>query len=192
MIAFLRGKLFAVQESSLILDVQGVGYAVQVPDNLVLPALGEDLMLYTYQVWREESLALYGFATEKDLSLFKSLLKVSGIGPKGALGLLSAVGSEGVFRAVSTENAVLLAKAPGIGKKTAQRLILELKDKLTDFNSSEASGQADSEAVEALLGLGYSLTEANQAIKLVTKKQSGLSLEDILTLALKELGRQQI
>ncbi len=194
MIAFLRGRLFSIQESSLILDVQGVGYWVQIPANLALPALGEDLMLYTHQIWREDTLALYGFASEQDLNLFKFLLRINGIGPKGALGLISAVGSEGILRAVSSENTALLAKAPGIGRKTAQRLILELKDKLKNqvtFESEGISRQTDSEAVEALLGLGYSLPEANQAIKLVMQKQPQ-SLEDMLSLALQELGRQKI
>ncbi len=193
MIAFLRGRLFAIQDSSLILEVQGVGYWVQIPTNLALPALGGDLMLYTHQVWREDTLALYGFASEQDLNLFKSLLRISGIGPKGALGLISALGSESIFRAVNSENAALLTKAPGIGKKTAQRLILELKDSLKNKAVFEAEGmnQAASEAVEALLGLGYSLPEANQVIKLVMPKQPQ-NLEDILSLALQELGRQKI
>ncbi|MCL6612297.1 MAG: Holliday junction branch migration protein RuvA [Peptococcaceae bacterium] len=173
MIAFLRGNLHAVNGDSVIVDVNGVGYLVQVPLSLVpgLPSPGSEVMLHTFMAVREDGVSLYGFDTVEALEVFRLLLNVNGVGPRGALSLLSVITPGGLAAAVSEENAGLLSKAPGIGKKIAQRIILELKDKFTAGQhftavAADPGGPAGNsrDAVEALVSLGFAPPLAAQAV----------------------------
>ena len=174
MIAFLRGNLSAQAANVVVLDVNGVGYQIQVPNStlLTMPQIGEQITLYTHLVVREDSLQLYGFKTEDELDVFLSLLNVNGVGPKGALALLSVYQPERIRAIFAEEDAAALTKAPGIGKKTAQRLILELKDKLGVHPegykhaapAAEHSSSRLNDAEFALMALGYNQSEAHEAV----------------------------
>lgn len=132
MIAFLKGTIEDITENSLVLDVNGIGYEVLVPGQLLdmLKGIGQELKVYTYMQVREDAVVLFGFLTRDDLAMFKMLIGVNGVGPKAGLGILSALGTEELRFAVLADDAKRIAKAPGIGAKTAQKIILELKDKL--------------------------------------------------------------
>ena len=132
MIAFLRGTVEDITESSLVLDVHGVGYEVLVPGQLLssISGTGQELKLYTYMQVREDAVVLFGFLTKDDLAMFKMLIGVNGVGPKAGLAILSALGADDLRFAVLSDDAKKIAKTPGIGAKTAQKIILELKDKL--------------------------------------------------------------
>ena len=132
MIAFLRGTVEDMTESSLVLDVHGVGYEVLVPGQLLssISGTGQELKLYTYMQVREDAVVLFGFLTKDDLAMFKMLIGVNGVGPKAGLAILSALGADDLRFAVLSDDAKKIAKTPGIGAKTAQKIILELKDKL--------------------------------------------------------------
>ncbi|WP_031516092.1 Holliday junction branch migration protein RuvA [Desulfofalx alkaliphila] len=174
MIAFLRGKLAAETIGSVVLDVNGVGYRLLVPNSTsaLMPKIGEEVFLYTHLVVRENNMQLYGFSTEDELSTFLALLNVTGVGPKGALSVLS-VYRPGEFKSIiDREDIKAIIKVPGVGKKTAQRLILELKDKLADIKPVEQNSQSPGnslgslrvDAEFALLALGYKQSEAQEAV----------------------------
>lgn len=176
MIAFLKGLLVSISPDSVVLDVNGVGYQIQVPSSILsnLPSIGSEVQLHTHLVLREDGVSLYGFDGVEYLNTFKLLLNVNGIGPKVALSLLSAITPGGLALAVSEENAGLISKAPGIGKKTAQRIILELKGKfntgcLPDNSQTGTLTNINNDAVEALVSLGFdsiqSVSCVNNAIK---------------------------
>lgn len=199
MIAYLKGTLVKLKENAILVDVGGIGYEVFVPTSMIAdcPSLGDDLMVHTYHYVREDTQVLYGFMTDEDLEVFKRLITVNGIGPKGALALLSTISVSELKYAIMHEDAALISKAPGIGKKTAQRLIIDLKDKLdlasfmipeglevSDVGQNDQMG-ARQEAIEALVALGYSSHEALQSVKKVTTYKD---TEDIIRQALKQLA----
>lgn len=206
MIAFIRGTLAYMEpeEGLAVLETGGIGYHILMSgrDCDLLPGIGEEVRLYTYLQVREDGLQLYGFFTREDQKLFKMLIGVSGIGPKGALGILSALSAEDLRFAVLADDAKAITKAPGVGLKTAQKLILELKDKLKLEDAFEAKlaknamekrasasdlTDAKNEAVEALTALGYSASDALKAVRQVELTE-GMSVEAILKAALKHMS----
>jgi len=199
MIASLEGIVAHRAEDSIILDVHGVGYLVTVGNRTLteLPGVGERLRLYTYTYVREDALGLFGFLRQDELTFFKLLLSVKGIGPKAALAILSRAELRVVKRAVLQEDAPLLATVPGIGPKTAARVVLELKGKLRDEMFPEETraatpGMSDAvaEAVHILTGLGYTPVEAKEAVRNVgAGNGGGHSVEQLVTVALKGLDR---
>ena len=179
MIAFLRGKLKDIHAGAIILDVCGVGYKVQVPLSLLhkLPGIDNEVSLHTHLVVRENCFDLYGFQDRGELEYFLKLLNVSGVGPKGALAILTIFSPGELGRAILDEDTTSLIKAPGVGKKTAGRIILELKDKIQDIpleqEVTKAGGGQDIDAVEALEALGYSPAEARRAVRGALEKAGG-------------------
>lgn len=197
MIGMLRGKVWEIQAERLVLDVQGTGYLLTVPYGLLAKACpGQELVVYTHVVMREDDLSLYGFSSYEEKQLFLQMLSVSGIGPKAAISLLSTFGAVQIESAIASENLNLLTKVPGIGKKTAQRLILELKEKFKGQSSlpiaggsfSESSSPTHSEAVQTLLALGFGLDEARQALGRVLKDSGELTTEEQIKKALRLLA----
>lgn len=196
MIAFLKGEIADTTDNSLILDVHGVGYEVFVPNQLLkIKEIGQELRLYTYMQVREDAMLLFGFLEKEDLQIFKMLIGVNGIGPKAALSILSTFGNRELYFAILENDAKKIAKTPGIGAKTAQKLILELKDKIklqenmTDvIPKAEENNASDAitDAIEALVSLGYSNVEASKAVSAV-KDSRELTVEEILKSALKEI-----
>ena len=191
MIGSLRGKLIFKQAPAIILECNGVGYAVETPMSTFfeLPAVGDELFLFTHLVVREDAQILYGFATDTERGLFRMVLKVRGIGAKIALAILSAMSVSGFNQCIEYEDIAALSKIPGIGKKTAERLIIEMRDRI---DKSVPGGvvqlkpeqSAKSEAVDALVALGYKPAEVT---KLVGKLDiDGQSAEDIIRLALRQ------
>lgn len=196
MIGFLRGKVAGLKTDYCLLDVGGVGYRVFIPNNTRCKlTLNETAMLYTYMNVYQDGITLYGFYTEEEYDVFQLLIGVSGIGPKVALGILSAITVDALCKAIQNKQATLLTKLPGIGKKSAERLILELKDKMALAASDDEvlslsmeGAVADdilSEATAALTALGYSQAEITPVLK---KAAKGKSTEEIVKLALKELS----
>ena len=154
MIAFLRGTVEDIAESSLVLDVHGVGYEVLVPGQLLssISGTGQELKLYTYMQVREDAVVLFGFLTKDDLAMFKMLIGVNGVGPKAGLAILSALGADDLRFAVLSDDAKKIAKTPGIGAKTAQKIILELKDKLHPADPACPSAPEDHSGAEGQAG----------------------------------------
>ena len=183
MISYIRGTLAEKNEDSAVVEAHGVGYQIFVPVPVLseLPPLGESVKIYTYFSVREDGMSLFGFLSRQDLAMFKQLIGVNGIGPKSALGILSALRPDVLRMAVASGDAKTISRAPGVGPKTAQRIILDLKDKIRPEDvlaggleeslavPEEISGvgQAGKEAVEALTALGYSAAEAAGAVKKV-------------------------
>jgi Holliday junction DNA helicase RuvA len=173
MIATLRGEIAQIEDNALILEVGGVGLRVFVPTPLRTQSkAGEVLMLYTHLVVREDVLALYGFESQAERELFNTLLGVDGVGPKAALSVLSTLTLDAVQRAIFADETELLNRVPGIGKKTAQKMAIHLKDKLKPMDtlaSVAAMTDRDSEVLAALTALGYSVVEAQTAIQALPK-----------------------
>lgn len=171
MIASLHGKLQARTDDALIVNVGGVGYRVRAPSGTLanLGAVGSEVQLFTHLRVREDELSLYGFASEDELRLFETLLTVSGIGPKVALGMLSSASTDTLRIAIAQGNIEMLTAIPGIGKKTAQRLVLELKGKVDVSGLGEVSEltPVDEDVMNALINLGYSAAEATRAARSV-------------------------
>lgn len=197
MIGMLRGTVWEIQAERLVLDVHGTGYLLTVPHGLLAKAYpGLELVVYTHVVMREDDLSLYGFSSLEEKQLFLEMLSVSGIGPKAAISLLSTFGAVQIESAIASENLNLLTKVPGIGKKTAQRLILELKEKFKGHSSfttggesfSDPSSLAHSEAHQTLLALGFGLDEARQALGQVLKDGGDLTTEVQVKRALRLLS----
>ncbi|MGN0275947.1 MAG: Holliday junction branch migration protein RuvA [Hominisplanchenecus sp.] len=200
MIAYIRGEIADITEGSVVLDVNGIGYRVFVSgrEQQVLPNNGRKVKLHTYFHVKEDGMQLYGFQSKDDLEMFSMLLGVSGIGPKAALGILSVFSADDLRFAVLSEDAKTIAKAPGIGTKTAKKLILELKDKLSledafekklqheGENPSKTMTDARQEAVEALTALGYSASDALRAVKQAEVTED-MDTEAILKAALKKM-----
>ncbi len=200
MIGFLRGALAHVAGDHVLIDVGGVGYRVQVPRSTLsrLPAAGQECRLRTVLHVREDALVLFGFATEDEQGIFEELLGVSGVGPKVALSVLSALAPNEFRRAVTFADAGRLQKVPGVGKKLAQRIALELKDKVGSVrgepgaSAPEVAATADSldEAQQALLGLGYTPGEAGPALEEARAAAgAGATAETLVRLALGRLNR---
>ncbi|RFF29057.1 Holliday junction branch migration protein RuvA [Wenzhouxiangella sediminis] len=191
MIVRLSGTLVSRQPPSLVVDVHGVGYEVEAPLNVFdrLPADGEALSILTHMVVKEDAHTLYGFLSEADRKLFRELLKVSGIGPRLALAILSGVSGDDFALMVEAGDSQALTRLPGIGKKTAERLILEMRGKVSDLGDGAGGAgggalSAEAEAREALTALGYSSSEALKMIKAVGDKD--LSAEALIRNALKK------
>ncbi len=192
MIASLQGKLEALNATSATINVGGVGYQVfmPVPTLSILGELGSSVKVYTHLHVREDIMALYGFATPEELKLFETLITVSGIGPKLAMATISTMNVEQVTMAIASGNADLLRQVPGIGKKTAERIVLELKDKVeTELMTLPVSqlGQGNTDVVSALISLGYSVNEASRAAASLPAR-SDLSLQEKIKLALQYFG----
>jgi len=193
-IGFLRGRLAAKQPPSLLLDVGGVGYEVDAPMSTFyrLPETGGEVTLYTHLVVREDAHILFGFATEAERALFRALIRVNGVGARMALAILSGLSCEEFHRCIEFGDAATLQRLPGIGKKTAERLIVEMRDRLprTDDVAPAVSGASDplAEAAEALVALGFKPAEAGRLLKQVEGRAD--SVEDLIRLALKRAGNK--
>ena len=201
MFAFIKGRIDFVSEDNVVIDTGGIGYNVKISSGTLaaLPGIGEEVKLYTYTCVREDLFSLFGFLSRDDLEIFKKLITVNGIGPKGGLAILSVMSADNLRFAILSGDAASIAKAPGIGKKTAERVILDLKDKISIEDTlvhkemqavSDIPGapmqQVKNEAVEALVALGYSATDALHAVKNVQAEEN-TDVETILKLALKNM-----
>ncbi|NOT15358.1 MAG: Holliday junction branch migration protein RuvA [Methylotenera sp.] len=191
MIARLNGTLIEKNPPQIVIDCNGVGYEVEVPMSTFynLPEIGHKVSLLTYFVVREDAQLLYGFGTAQEKTTFKQLLKVNGIGAKSALSILSGVSIDELVQAVGLQEVAMLTRIPGIGKKTAERLLLELKDKLGAGDLSPAANQAKSatyDILNALVALGYNEREAQAAVKVLDKE---ISVSDGIKQALKSLSK---
>lgn len=199
MYAYLKGTIEEITEDNLVLEVNQVGYNIKVSARTVnaLQGIGSLVKIYTYTLVREDSFSLYGFLTRDDLNIFKKLITVNGIGPKGGLAILSILSADELRFAIISGDAKAISKAPGIGAKTAERVILDLKDKVsldealapkneiaTVTLSGEDINNGKNEAIEALVALGYSASDALRAVKQVTVAEDS-SVEEILKAALK-------
>jgi Holliday junction DNA helicase RuvA len=193
-IGLLRGTLVSKRPPWLTVDVGGVGYELEAPMSTFyrLPELGKPLALVTHLVVRDDAHALYGFATEPERELFRSLIKVSNVGPKSALGILSGMSVEGFYQCIRNKDRASLTRIPGVGPKTADRLLLEMKDRLPEGKGGttgglEARSSAESEAQDALLALGYKPAEV---LKMLSDLDGAdLSTEDMIREALRRIHR---
>jgi len=195
-IGFLRGVLIHKSPPQLLLDVQGVGYEVEAPMNTFydLPALGQEVKLHTHLVVREDAHILFGFATENERMLFRTLIKVNGVGPKLALTILSGQSTEEFYRCVDDNDVKGLVRLPGVGQKTAERLIIEMRGRLPELSgistqkpvsgaSLSMTGSPKQEAVSALCALGYKPQDATRMVQAISVEDK--SCEDIIRLALR-------
>ena len=194
MIAGIKGTIEAIGNNWVIIDVQGVSYQVFLPTSTLstLGVVGQEAKLHTHLHVREDNLTLYGFSSARELTLFQTLITVSGIGPKLGMALLSAMDVEQITMAIASGDAAMLTAVPGIGKKTAERIILELKDKITTswmLTQDLESVWGNSEVVAALTSLGYSVSEATRAVATLPSS-SHLSLEEKIKLTLKHFGEK--
>lgn len=196
MIGQLRGTLAAKQPPRLLLDVGGVGYEVEAPMSTfyVLPDIGAELVLQTHLVVREDAHILFGFASQAERQLFRSLIKVNGVGPRLALTILSGISVEGFVRCVHDNDSTALIRLPGVGKKTAERLIVEMRDRLDREEGADSAGSfaatpanAAAEAQAALVALGYKPAEASRMVQGV--KSDNLGSEEIIRRALQNAVR---
>lgn len=201
MYSYIKGVLAELEEDAIVVETGGIGYHIYTTGQTFsrLPSLGDEVKIYTYLYIREDAMLLYGFCSKDELRVFKLLLGVSGIGPKGALAILSVMTTDDLRFAVLGDDAKTIAKAPGVGVKTAQRLILELRDKLSiedafeeklsqaeDTARNRAKG-AKNEAVQALVALGYSSSEALKALGGIEITEE-TDVEDLLKAALKNMA----
>lgn len=198
MIGYLKGKLTYKGNNSVIIETGGIGYIVNVPDNssLLLEAEGEDVKVFTQMIVREDDMSLYGFHDKRSVQLFNKLMTVSGIGAKAAMAILSVLQPDELIKAINFGDVAMISRANGVGKKSSERIILELGDKLDGLGLSggatlpsgaKAVSPEDprSEAIEAMLNLGYSKSEAANAVLSVEK--DGLSTEEYIKEALKKM-----
>lgn len=202
MIAFIQGELCDAGQDTIVVACHGIGYEIQIPVSVaqVLPDPGNVVKIYTYTYVREDALGLFGFLTKDDLKIFKLLITVNGVGPKAALAILSAMTADELRFAILAEDAKVIAKAPGIGPKTAKRMIIELKDKLNLESMIEGHGDAEmslsdpgdaaanvrDEVIMALTALGYGNTEAVRAVRAVSGADE-MDSETLLKQALKKI-----
>lgn len=202
MIGYLQGKLIAKHPPELLIDVHGVGYEVYASMNTFyqLPEVGQNVSLHTQLIVREDAQILYGFYDKRERALFRELIKVNSIGPKIALAILSSIDPDGFVCCITNNHASTLRCIPGIGPKTAERLVMEMKDKLKSLYQNvgdlslksslkiNPSDQKTQDAINALVALGYKLQEATQAVSKIA--QSDLNSEALIRLALKEMVRK--
>ena len=203
MYAYLKGTLEEITEDNIVVEAGNIGYNVKVSTTTadLLPPLGNEVKIYTYTLVREDTFSLYGFLTRDDLEIFKKLITVNGIGPKGGLAILSVMSADALRFAIMAGDAKSIAKAPGIGSKTAERVILDLRDKVSLEDTLQGLGESVStstaisdsmnsdnamkkEAIEALVALGYSASDATAAVKKVEVTEDA-TVESILKMALK-------
>ncbi|MEG0805264.1 MAG: Holliday junction branch migration protein RuvA [Lachnospiraceae bacterium] len=200
MYSYIKGELVSKSQDTIEVECHDIGYGIRVPGKIMdyLPPIGETVKLYTYLYVREDAFLLYGFLTQEDRKIFQLLIGVSGIGPKGALAILSVLSPDDLRFAVLSDDAKAITKAPGVGAKTAQRLILELRDKLSleeAFELKKSHGQAEdstiipikNEAVSALVALGYSSFEAAKVVQSIDITET-MDVETVLKSALKQLA----
>lgn len=202
MYSYIKGELAEVNTDHIVIDVGGIGYMIYIPAQSLnyLPGIGEMLKVHTYLYMREDAMILYGFLTKDDLEMFKLLITVSGIGPKGGLAVLSTLSSDDLRFAVLSGDSKAISKAPGIGSKTAQRVIIDLKDKLSledafekklehenDKINVSSNSQVKNDVVMALNALGYSSTESLKAVSKV-EITDDMDVEDVLKAALKHMS----
>lgn len=202
MIGRIRGSLVEKHPPQLLVDCQGVGYEIEAPMSVFyrLPEAGAEVTLYTHFVVREDAQLLYGFGSRQERELFRTLIKVNGVGPKLALTLLSGIEAEAFVRCVHENDVATLVKLPGVGKKTAERLIVEMKDKLDHWQAApllegkpmivgsemaEAARDIEQEAVSALVALGYKPQDASKVIGKIF--QDGMTSEELIRQALKSM-----
>lgn len=200
MISYIKGTLAEVSPDLIVVEAGAIGFNIRVPFSVTenLPPIGSEVLIYTYLKVTEDALTLYGFNTRQDLEMFRRLINVSGIGPKGALAILSALSPDDLRMAVLLGDARAIAKAPGIGPKTAQKIILELKDRISPDDITAIPGREDGhrpaaaesaasqDAIEALTQLGYSLAEAARAVRTVRGAEN-MDSAAILKAALREI-----
>lgn len=188
MIAQLNGRVAQVDEGLIVLDVGGVGFAVYVPVDLVV-RVGDKLQLHTYLQVRETELTLYGFAEADEKQLFEMLLGVTGVGPKAALSVMSTLSPDTLRRAILNGQPEVLSRAPGVGKKTGEAIVLHLKDKLKRYAGAEVQvTEDDADVIAALTALGFSIVEAQRALQQLPREAT-LSLDEKIRQALTFLGR---
>lgn len=190
MIAKLKGKIEYFNDNYLVIDVNSVGYKVNVTDFTFGKLAGkkEDVSLHIYTYVREDILELYGFLEVTEKNMFELLISISGIGPKAAMSILSVADPKSIQVAILNEDTSILTKVSGIGKKTAERVVLELQNKVADLPIGDKEGAtADSEVIEALMAMGYSASQSREALKEVSSDSE--SVEDKIKSALKELGK---
>lgn len=190
MIASLRGKILAKRPDNLIVDVGGVGYLVNVPLNIFssLKSPHEDVFLHIHTYVRDDAILLYGFANEEEKRIFSTLINISGIGPKIALNILSTISLQDFHNAISNEDVGFLCRVPGLGRKTAQRLILELREKLPAITKEDKESVFD-DTLSALVNLGYKKNIAQEALEMAYNKGSR-DIENLLKDALKHLTKE--
>jgi len=190
MIGFIEGKIESSVDRWVIVDVSGVGYKIYISANTFkkLPKSGEKVKLFTHLHVREDILDLYGFLDKKELEFFELLISISGIGPKGALNILGVASIETLKKAIANEESSILTKVSGIGKKTAEKIILELKTKVSGGELLGDKASADGEAIDALIGLGYKLHEAREVLKKIPDDFKDVA--DKVREALKILGKK--
>ena len=195
MIAWLKGVLLDKQPPTILLEVNGVGYELEAPLSTFyeLPAVNEELVLHVHMVVREDAQLLFGFSSKQQRDLFRSLIKVNGVGPKVALAVLSTMSAQELLLCMANEDFAQLTKVPGIGKKTAQRLVVEMKDRLEkefadvalEANLASPAGDVRQDAISALESLGYKNSDASRVVR---NLDSGLSSEELIRQALRTLS----
>lgn len=201
MYAYIRGILADIEKDCIVVDNAGIGYNVHVYSTqmLSLPGLGEEITVYTYTCVSEDKFMLFGFLAKEELDLFKLLISVNGVGPKSAQAMLSVLGVDAIISAIVTEDAKTISKTPGLGAKTAGRLINDLKDKVGDYSLSAIPGiskesivpsakftETEEECIVALVNLGYSRTNAAKAVQMVEDREN-MSAEELIRPALKNV-----
>jgi holliday junction DNA helicase RuvA len=195
-IGYLRGTLVSKRPPSLTIDVGGVGYELDAPMSTFyrLPDTGQQLSLVTHLIVREDAHSLYGFFTEAERTLFRNLLKISGVGARIALGVLSGMSVDGFYKCVREKNLLSLTKIPGVGRKTGERLLIEMADRLPDALSAEAAlparSSAEDEAHGALLALGYKPAEVVRMLKGIDAVR--LTTEEMIREALRRVHRERV
>ena len=198
MYAYIKGTVEAIKNDQVILECGGIGYRIFVPSSYPDQLrIGDEVKLHTFFSVREDAMQLFGFLTEDDLEIYRLLLTVSGVGPKGALGILSVLNADDLRFAVLSDDSASIAKAPGIGKKTAQKVIIELKDKLSLSEAFEKKSEhtaaaevppsPDMDAVEALTALGYSKTDALKAVRAASALSPYADTGELVSAALRTL-----
>jgi Holliday junction DNA helicase RuvA len=194
MIGFLRGVILRKQPPQLLLEVHGVGYELEAPMSTFyeLSDVGTEITLFTHLVVREDAQILFGFGSESERRMFRSLLRVNGVGPKMALSILSGISADGFAACVRSNDVAALTKLPGIGKKTAERLVVEMRDRLQDVGATDtltgAAARPRDEALSALVALGYKPQEADRMLQAI--KENDLSSEEFIRRALQNAVRK--
>ena len=198
MLSYIKGEVTDIEPDKVVIENNGIGYNVFVPLSVIgrVSGIGEEVKIYTYLSVKEDSMTLFGFSSKEELKIFKMILSVSGIGPKGALGILSTLSPDELRIAVLAGDKNAISKAPGIGEKTALKLIIELKDKLdiedvfvseeTDVKSGSIDASVKNDAIQALVALGYSKSSAASSIKGMSV-DADTTVEDVIKYALKNM-----